>query len=244
MNLIKIFLVTSIFISVHANAAYKPVDHLLSGSKDISNHTSLLILGTGSLLTIGSFIFDKNITDKNNHHINSNGFFTLGNNILGKGYFGVLIGLSSLTAGLIDSNPYHTNAGEAHLEGLFATFIYTFSIKYITNRPRPTGSTDSKTPSFPSGHTSTMFSSAASLFDFYGWKIGTPVLLLATYTGIARVYKNAHYLSDVLFGAALGAAVGHAYSLHHQSTSENHITFMPFYQSKNELGIFIQRQFN
>ena len=67
--------------------------------------------------------------------------------------------------------------------------------------------------SFPSGHTATAFCVAAVLC---GWARGLPgrgrrvavrasALVLATLTGLARVYAGAHFPLDVLGGAALGA---------------------------------------
>lgn len=59
--------------------------------------------------------------------------------------------------------------------------------------------------SFPSGHTSTTFSTATFLQCRYGWKVGVPAYVLATYVGWGRVYAKKHHWWDVLAGAAIGA---------------------------------------
>ncbi len=59
--------------------------------------------------------------------------------------------------------------------------------------------------SFPSGHTSTMFSTATFLQRRYGWKVGVPAYVLSTYVGWGRVYAKKHHWWDVLAGAAIGA---------------------------------------
>ncbi len=238
MRLFRSFtFVISCFIATNSYASYKPTEHLLSGTKDIANSESLTILGIGSALTLSALYFDHSIRDHFHDQHTDDSIYKLGNKFFGEGYFGSIIGLSSVGYGLIADNPHHLNAGEAHLEGLFATGVYTFALKYAIQRPRPAGGSRQ---SFPSGHTSTMFATTASIVDFYGWTWGTPVLAIAMYTGFGRIYSDAHYLSDVLFGATLGAVVGHAYSIHHKQAladeQKAQFQIVPFYDSKNEFG--------
>ena len=49
---------------------------------------------------------------------------------------------------------------------------------------------------------------AASLQNRYGWKIGIPAHLAASFVGLARVEANKHHWHDVLAGAALGEISG------------------------------------
>ena len=44
------------------------------------------------------------------------------------------------------------------------------------------------------------------LQDHYGWKVGLPAFIAASYTAASRVVDNQHWTSDVVFGAALGIA--------------------------------------
>ena len=85
--------------------------------------------------------------------------------------------------------------------------IFTRGLKLLP-RPRPyeTEATPLK-GSFPSGHTSAAFATATVLQRKWGWKAGMPAYVVATYVGVTRL-QNAHYLSDVTFGAALGVASG------------------------------------
>lgn len=84
------------------------------------------------------------------------------------------------------------------------TTLFTQAIKFSTQRTRP----DGLKYSFPSGHTSSSFATATVLQRHYGWKAGIPAYALATYVAASRVQDRHHYLSDVVFGAALGVAAG------------------------------------
>ena len=41
-----------------------------------------------------------------------------------------------------------------------------------------------------------------------GYRFAWPTVVLATYVATSRLHDNVHYLSDVLFGAAIGTATG------------------------------------
>lgn len=82
----------------------------------------------------------------------------------------------------------------------------TMLLKWVVNERRPDGS---DYHSFPSGHSSTTFATAAFLQRRYGWKFGAPAYALATYTAWGRVFAKKHHWWDVVAGAAIGA--GSAY---------------------------------
>jgi hypothetical protein len=77
-------------------------------------------------------------------------------------------------------------------------------IKHISNVPRPNGSGYN---SFPSGHTTTAFAAAEFLRKEYKevsvW-YGVAGYVAAAATGALRVYKNRHWVSDVVAGAGFG----------------------------------------
>lgn len=81
----------------------------------------------------------------------------------------------------------------------------TWALKETIPETRPDGSNDK---SFPSGHTSISFASAATLQNRYGWKAGVPAQLAAAFVGLARVKADKHFVHDVLVGAAIGEAAG------------------------------------
>lgn len=60
--------------------------------------------------------------------------------------------------------------------------------------------------SFPSGHSTTVFAAACALGLMFP-RLRWPLLALAVAVGLSRVMINAHYLGDVVAGAALGWGV-------------------------------------
>jgi len=80
----------------------------------------------------------------------------------------------------------------------------TYAIKYAAQRDRPTG----ECCSFPSGHASVTFATAAVLERHLGYRNAWPTFLIAGYVAASRLHDNRHFLSDVLFGSALGIASG------------------------------------
>lgn len=80
----------------------------------------------------------------------------------------------------------------------------TYGIKLTVRRDRPTG----ECCSFPSGHASVTFAAATVLERHFGYRNAWPTFLIAGYVAASRLHDNKHFLSDVLFGSALGIASG------------------------------------
>lgn len=171
------------------------INQIKSGiSYTINNNPSNLIL-IGGLLGSGiSTKYDDKIQEVYQGKILGKSAAKLGD------YWGIagqFIILSRLKLGSDEFN-YATSA-------IIANGLCTYGIKFITGRIRPDGA---NRRSFPSGHTSSSFLAATIADDLYGSKIGVPAYLLAGLTGLSRIHDNKHYLSDVIFGAGLGIALG------------------------------------
>jgi len=91
-----------------------------------------------------------------------------------------------------------------YLSSQIFTGLFTIPIKMNRLRERPDFS---NYHSFPSGHTTTAFSSGQLLFREYQnthlW-IGIAGSTFAFFTGICRISNNKHWLSDVVAGAGIG----------------------------------------
>jgi membrane-associated phospholipid phosphatase len=79
--------------------------------------------------------------------------------------------------------------------------------KYAVQRHRPDGSSHT---SMPSGHSASAFAAATVLRRELGWKVGVPAYAFAAWVAASRMEANRHYLSDVVMGAGIGIAAGHA----------------------------------
>ncbi|HTN46386.1 MAG TPA: phosphatase PAP2 family protein [Flavipsychrobacter sp.] len=102
----------------------------------------------------------------------------------------------------------------AHSVGsLLVTAAMTYGIKYAVRRDRPYITHPQYTPyeydtgpSMPSGHTSFAFATAANLsLQYKRWYVVVPAFIYAGAVGYSRIHLGAHYPSDVLVGALVGA---------------------------------------
>ena len=90
------------------------------------------------------------------------------------------------------------------LQSLILTEALTQGIKIAVHRNRPTG----ECCAFPSGHASATFATASVLERHLGYRAAWPTFAIAAYVATSRLHDNRHFLSDVLFGSALGIATG------------------------------------
>lgn len=83
------------------------------------------------------------------------------------------------------------------------TLGITHALKIAINKQRPENDGGY---SFPSGHTSASFQSAAFVHKRYGWKSAIPAYVAAAYVGWSRVEgeSDKHDVADVAAGAAIG----------------------------------------
>ena len=83
----------------------------------------------------------------------------------------------------------------------------SWSSKQLFHTLRPNGA---NYESFPSGHTTTVFLGAELVRMEYGWAWGAGAYAIACTVGAMRIYRDWHWLSDVLFGAGIGILSAHA----------------------------------
>ncbi len=90
-------------------------------------------------------------------------------------------------------------------------------LKYTIKEVRPSvrypgvifANSDTKDPSFPSGHTLVAFATATSLaLEYKKWYVTGPAFLWAGSVAYSRMYLGKHYPSDVLAGTVIGILSG------------------------------------
>ena len=131
-------------------------------------------------------------------------------------FFRVMSGFGSLFfASTLSSLIYRSGDKELAKRFLIGTTIAkisTHGLKRYFGRSRPENSiVKTSSNSFPSGHTTAAFASAAILGSRY--KEGKNLLYsVAALTGLSRLYLGAHYLSDIIAGAVIGEIWGKIFS--------------------------------
>ena len=118
--------------------------------------------------------------------------------------------LATYSIGALASNDGLKDVGRDLVRVQIVTQSTTQLMKRVVRRLRPDESSRS---SYPSGHASGTFATATVLHRHYGWKAGLPAYGVATYVATSRLSENKHYLSDVVFGAAVGIAAGRTLAL-------------------------------
>jgi membrane-associated phospholipid phosphatase len=121
------------------------------------------------------------------------------------GQFSAMLGgsVAVYSIGRMTRHSHLAVVGADLTRGLFVSQAWVQGLKYAVQRERPDKSNN---VSFPSGHAAGGFAVAAVLARHYGWKAAIPAYAGAAYIATARVHDDKHYLSDVVFGAAMGIA--------------------------------------
>jgi hypothetical protein len=125
----------------------------------------------------------------------------------------VLLGSAAVTYtfGRIKDQPKVSHLGMDLLRAIAVSTSLVQVLKVSTHRLRPDGSTHN---SFPSGHSSDTFAVATALERHLGWKYSIPGYMFASYVAASRLPAQRHWLSDVVFGAAVGVISGRTVGSH------------------------------
>ena len=115
--------------------------------------------------------------------------------------------------GRLRDEPKVSHLGMDLLQAQILGEILFNPIKLATQRERPNGSDHL---SFPSGHATITFATATVLERHLGWRKALFAYFIASYVAASRLHDNDHWLSDVVFGAAVGTIAGRTV-VHHAS---------------------------
>lgn len=125
----------------------------------------------------------------------------------------VLLGSAAITytVGRVKDAPKVSHLGMDLLRAIAVSTTLTQVLKVSTHRLRPDGTTHN---SFPSGHAADTFAVATALERHLGWKYSIPGYMFASYVAASRLPAQRHWLSDVVFGAAVGIISGRTVGSH------------------------------
>jgi membrane-associated phospholipid phosphatase len=169
-----------------------------------------VILGAGLAAAAITHPLDDNI-EQHEFSKGSKDFFVLGK-YLGQGYtqFAIAGGLYVIGRYVQPHEPGAPRTNKlSHLgfdlvRANIVSGVIVQGIKVAVRRDRPTGNCCA----FPSGHAATAFATASVLERHLGYRGAWPTMVGATYVAISRIADQQHFLSDVVFGSALGIATG------------------------------------
>lgn len=184
-------------------------------------------IGAGAVVGASVILYsqDKQIADfwqrnRNDGFDKANEYFF---DPLGKMYYTIpLMGAFYIYGSFADNTKSKKVAMDFVKASLYSGILVT-AIKHVAHRHRPFQSIPHNPnlwdgpftenwshTSFPSGHTIMTFTFAAVIANHYKDKIWIPLTVysLATLEGVARMYDDKHWSSDVIVGAALGYAIG------------------------------------
>ena len=121
------------------------------------------------------------------------------------------------------------------------TWLATTGLKLIRDNKTPNG----KDFAWPSGHTSSSFTVASVLDEFYGPKVGIPAYAVASLVAYRMMDTGDHWGSDVVFGATLGWVVGHTVASRHKKLEVAGFDIVPFTPVTEEpaVGIGLMKRF-
>jgi membrane-associated phospholipid phosphatase len=161
-----------------------------------------IVLGLGGTAAATGHLWDDDLADELEVNVSLNDAMEPGHTY-GAFSFQAVIGVGLYATGRVTHHSKLAVTGADIMRAQILSQAYVQVLKYTVQRERPNGS---NTQSFPSGHSASAFATAAVLQRHYGWKLGVPATLVAAYVATARVHDNKHYLSDVIFGGAMGIA--------------------------------------
>lgn len=124
---------------------------------------------------------------------------------------------------------------------LTLTWLMTTGLKAARNNQSPNG----KDWAWPSGHTSSSFTVASVLDEFYGPKIGIPAYGLASLVAYRMMDTDDHWASDIVFGATLGWVVGHTVAGRHKKLEVAGFKVVPYMGTSHEpvIGVSLVKKF-
>ena len=226
MNIIlknNIFLLLSVSIIIAKDSPNNWHLYLTqSGKAIILDESNQWLLGSAAIAALGATQIDMKVKDYvQSHKILSDPISHFGDKMGGNwGHW--ILWSSIITSSKIkkDSNKKFMSKIQYSTLAMVSNGLITVGMKRAFGRERPNGSC---CDSFPSGHTSHSFTMASIANELYGKNIGLISYGLATLVAVSRMNDEKHYLSDVIFGAGLGMAVGRAFAKNYQKFKETNV---------------------
>jgi membrane-associated phospholipid phosphatase len=126
--------------------------------------------------------------------------------------------------GRLSDQPKVSHVGMDLIRSLAISEGLTQTLKYTTRRERPDHSSRN---SFPSGHAADTFAFATAVERHLGWRYAVPTYIFSSYVAVSRMPANRHWLSDAVFGAAVGIIAGRTVTGHEAARFPVTVAYVP-----------------
>jgi len=190
-------------------------ERMVVDSNDIfikNNNIIALMLAGGASVAMHNSSADDNLNDNCQKHRGFNDSTEVIFDYAGNpGMHFAATGLWYLSS-VTNHDDFNTDRAWTMITALSINGLTTLGLKAIRHNDTPNG----KSWAWPSGHTSSSFTVASVLDEFYGPKVGIPAYIAASMVGWRMMDTGDHWASDVVFGATLGWIVGHTVAGQHK----------------------------
>jgi membrane-associated phospholipid phosphatase len=193
---------------------------LLDDVKHLPSLPNLYIAAGGGALALAVHPADSSVNGALQSHAQFANAFWKPGHIVGSGYVEAGAALVTYAYGELFHAPKAAHFGMDMLRAEIIAQGLTDVLKYTVRRERPD---HSDSYSFPSGHAAGAFALATIIERHMRWQMAGVGYAFAAYVAASRLHDNVHYLSDVVFGAAIGTISGRTVTLH----GRNNWTFVP-----------------
>jgi len=179
--------------------------NLVEDVKHLPSMQNVYIAGVGGGLALSVHPWDQTFNEHLVSHYDAvNGIFAPGKYI-GDTPVQVAFSLGTYAWGRAFSEPKVSHLGMDLIQAQLLTEMLVQPLKFAVGRERPDHSNNQ---SFPSGHAAVTFATATVIERHLGWRNSALAYTLASYVAMSRLHDNRHYVSDVVFGAAVGTIAG------------------------------------
>ena len=191
--------------------------------KELPSRENLIWVGIGSGLALAAHPFDEDVNRRITNSDAAKTFFSPGE-IMGE--LPTLLGSAAIVyaVGRLKDQPKVSHVGMDLIRAVAIAEGLTQALKYTTRRERPDHSGRN---TFPSGHAADTFAFATALERHLNWKLFVPAYAFSSYVAISRLPENRHWLSDAVFGAAVGIIAGRTVTGHETAAYPVAIAYVP-----------------
>jgi membrane-associated phospholipid phosphatase len=178
--------------------------------KHLPSRQNLFWVGIGSGLALAVHPIDDNVNARLVGSSSANRVFNPGK-IIGETVTLLGTAVTIYAVGRAKDQPKVSHLGMDLIRSVVISEGLTQALKFTIRRERPDHSNHH---SFPSGHAADTFAFATALERHLGWRGAVPAYVFSSYVAASRLHENRHFLSDVVFGAAVGIIAGRTVTRH------------------------------